>query len=687
MAEGNWQPPAPSRANVPAELRELQAFLIWRVEHDPGSDKALKVPFWSAGGRRYGKQGSPQDRAQLTTFAAAKEAAVRRGFDGVGFAPLPEFGVTALDFDHCIDADGNLPPDVEAITKRTYAERSPSGKGIRAFLKGDLGNRKAMPDSRYGWGFETFSSNAFVTVTGHVLEDTVRLGLENVLAPVDEQLTALCEKRFGPQRRLSPNDDFLDTFEPPSGMSETEIKAYLSDLDPSMGRDGWIKVGMALHHETEGEGFALWDEWSSDGHNYPGTEALERQWSSFSRREPEGRQVTLRTVIKMSNDVRDARGIAPRARDTIAQVAEKAREENPSPDLSCYQSPGSWDGDYPIISGGAFARRPSPEWIIKGFLPRADLGVIYGQSGAGKSFVALSIAMAICRGSPWRGLKVRQGRVLYVAAEGGGDVSQRLRAYAVHHGIDLETVPIGIVHGVPNLLDMEDCSKLVKSILAAGSGDLIILDTFAQVTSGGNENSGEDMGRALRHARKIGDATGSMILLVHHSGKDASRGARGWSGIRAACDVEMEVVRPEDGAVRTLRVSKQRSGRDDLSWGFGFERVRVGLDADGDEESSLVVVERDMPANTQKPMGKNQRLVFDAVKELSDGRPVTVDDVIVLALTRKRSATGPEVVGGRDQAGPNLKRALDDLVNRGDLFSDGERVSLQPLAASDEGKT
>jgi hypothetical protein len=644
--------------DVPNELKDLQAFLIWRVEHDPGSDKPLKVPYWSGGGRRYGKQGSPQDRAQLTTFAAARDAAARRGFNGVGFAPLPELGIVALDFDHCVEEGGKLPPEIEEITRRTYAEYSPSGNGIRAFLKGDLGNRKAMPDSRYEWGMETFSSNAFVTVTGNTLETTNRLGLKDVLAPVDDSLLDLCEKRFGPQRRLSPADDFLDSFEPPSGMSETEIKAYLSDLDASMGRDGWIKVGMALHHETEGEGFALWDEWSSDGHNYPGTEALERQWSSFSRREPEGRQVTVRTLVKMSTQAREAKGEGPRLHDYIAEVAA----ETPIVNTLIYQTPDDWDGAYPIISGAAFAQRPAPEWIIKGVLPVADLGVIYGDSGSGKSFLTMDMALAICRGVPWRGRKVRQGRVLYVAAEGGGGVSQRIKAYGIYNELDLETVPIGIVHGVPNLLDMEDCSKLVKSILAAGSGDLIILDTFAQVTSGGNENSGEDMGRALRHARKIGDATGSMILLVHHSGKDASRGARGWSGIRAASDVELEVIKPEEGDVRILRISKQKDGRDDLSWGFDFHTVIVGMDDDGDEQTSLVVVEKEIPEMATPPVEREERSdQLDTWGKVSADYTALFDpgalEVSIGDLVDGAAKTVPEA-SDRDMRGPALASSL-----------------------------
>jgi hypothetical protein len=196
-------------------------------------------------------------------------------------------------------------------------------------------------------------------------------------------------------------------------------------------------------------------------------------------------------------------------------------------------------------------------------------------------------------------------------------VAGRVKAYAIDKGLSLDGVPLGIMNAVPNFLIEEDITAVVEAMAAAGPTDLVVVDTFAQVTPGANENSGEDMGLALRHARAIRDATGAMVLLVHHSGKDAARGARGWSGIRAAADVEFEVMRPDEGPVRVLRVSKQKDGRDDLSWGFTLEPVVVGLDRDGEEMSSLVVRDATVPV-AQKPTAKRrlgawEQVVMDAI--------------------------------------------------------------------------
>ncbi len=89
----------------PARIRDLTAWVIWRFEER--DKKPDKVPFYAAGSRRRGEQGGSQDVAQLVTFDAAREAAIRRGFDGVGFCTLPRWGICAVDVDRCIR--GRLP--------------------------------------------------------------------------------------------------------------------------------------------------------------------------------------------------------------------------------------------------------------------------------------------------------------------------------------------------------------------------------------------------------------------------------------------------------------------------------------------------------------------------------------------------------------------------------------------------
>ncbi len=657
------------RVEAPTELRELPGWLCWRNEHHPGEAKARKVPYYATGQRRHGKQGGPEDRAKMVTFAAARDAAARLGYDGVGLALMPEFEITALDFDHCVDADGRLPTEVEDIVSRTYAEFSPSGQGVRAFVKGVLGNHKSHKDGVNGYGFEVFSSTGFVTFTGSLLPYTEALGLDDHIAPVDERVIALSQKRFGATSAATTgSDDFLDNFEPPLGLPVADIEALLSDIDPSMGREGWIHVGMALHHELGAEGLAVWDDWSSGGVQYPGSEALRAQWDSFDRRDPNGRRVTLRTVKKMSADARAQRGETPRSFDNINRAAEEARAETEGRehDPSRLASSPDWKGRFHVYSGAEFAQRPPVDWMIKGVLPdQADLIVVYGASGSGKSFCVLDMAMALVRDVPWRERKVKRKRVLYIAAEGGGGVSQRLRAYGLHHGTDLKDLPLGVIHDAPNLMVEEDATALVQSIIDAGGADLIIIDTLAQATPGANENSGEDMGLALKHTRAIRKATGAVIMLVAHTGKDQAKGIRGWSGLNAASDTSIEVFRPEDSGARLLKVTKQKDGRDDLSWGFRLESVLLGLDNDGEEITSLVVLEADVPTPAPKEpknvrkMGAWERAVMDHIQALGAGFTGAPMQELIEGIAAGVPTPEP---GERDLRKQNVMRAIKSLA-------------------------
>ena len=225
-----------ARLRCPGPLRDLPAWVVWRMEpNDNPGGKPRKMPYYANGGRRTGVQGRPEDREALVTFDVARAAASRRGFDGVGFAPLAEFGIVALDFDHCLDAAGNINAEVLTVVESTYAELSPSGNGIRAFFRGQLGNLKAHGEP---FGFETFSSKGFVTVTGDLLPFVEILGTEDEVAPVNENVMALVARRF--RRELELSDSPSNSDSPPLGMTPAQIDQALEVLPYDAPRDVWL---------------------------------------------------------------------------------------------------------------------------------------------------------------------------------------------------------------------------------------------------------------------------------------------------------------------------------------------------------------------------------------------------------------------------------------------------------------
>lgn len=627
---------------APAAIRDLPAWVVWRFEAVPGGGKPRKIPYYANGGKRHGEQGGPKDRANLVTFDAAKTAAARRGYDGVGFAALPEFNICALDFDNCI-TDGKIHPQVEALLVDTYAEFSPSGQGIRLFFKGDLGNGKAIRGADFG--MECFSTRGFVTFTGNTLDITELLGNTDTVAPLPELVLELHAERFA--RKSEPLE--TGTSGEPAGLSIAQIEQCLEALPTDLHYDDWLMVGMAIHCETRGEGFEIWEEWSTHSSKYSNRDYNEERWRSFGK--GNGSQVTGKSLVHLANEHGARLSLnAPASAEEFESLVDDVQE------VDATGEPPRFHFE-PVHT---FSSTQALPWIIKGVLPKAGLGVVYGASGSGKSFAVLDMGMAIARGAEWRGKKVRQGRVAYIAAEGADGFRKRLAAYAKHTGVDLAEVPMTVLNAAPNLLEKQDAVDVAKGIKASGGADLIVIDTFAQTTPGANENAGEDVGKALGYCKRIHEVTGAMVLLIHHSGKDATKGARGWSGLRAAADAEIEVVR--EGDARALRLTKSKDGEDGLEWGFALEVVQVDVDEDLEPITSCVVVEAQMPvvgAGPARRLGPVEKVVNEVIQEFALAQTEGIEVGPVLAKAVKRME--PPADGKRDSRKQRARRALEAL--------------------------
>jgi hypothetical protein len=624
---------------APAAIRDLQAWVIWRFEAVPNGGKPRKVPYYANGGKRHGEQGGPKDTANLVTFDAARAAAVRRGFDGVGFAALEQFGICALDFDNCI-ADGKIHPKVEELLADTYAEFSPSGQGIRAFFKGDLGNGKSIRGEDFG--MEVFSTRGFVTFTGNVLEVTELLGNDDVVAPLPETVRELHAERFSRPSELTTGGNAE-----PAGLTAAQIQQCLDALPTDLHYDDYVMVGMAVHCETQGQGFEVWEEWCQSSPKYTSREYNEERWRSFGR--GNGNLVTGRTLVHLANTHGARINLnTPASPEEFETLVDEQPAEAAKPPRFLFE---------PVHQ---FSSTTALPWIIKGVLPKAGLGVVYGASGSGKSFAVLDMGMAIARGAPWRGRKVKQGRVAYIAAEGADGFRKRLAAYAQANKVDLAGVPMTVLNAAPNLLEKQDAVDVAKGVKASGGADLIIVDTFAQVMPGANENAGEDVGQALGYCRRIHESTGAMVLLIHHSGKDATKGARGWSGLRAAADAEIEVVRGELG--RMLRLSKSKDGEDGLEWGFDLEVVQLGVDEDLDPITSCVVVEAAIPVGgtAERKLGPVEKIVNAVIQEFAQAQTDGIEVGPVVAEAVKRLDAPAD--GKRDTRKQRVRRALETLT-------------------------
>lgn len=460
------------------------------------------------------------------------------------------------------------------------------------------------------------------------------------LPELPEALHRVWLEALGPKPTADSAPPEIAAPEPSADLDE--LRALLQNHDPNATRDEWIRVGAALHHETRGsgEGLALWDEWSRGSDKYKGREDLEKDWRSF--RLDRENAVTAGYL----------RSTATPSLDEFADVTGAADPDDPWAALEAERI-----GRFKPVHVAEVARRPPPEWLIDGVLPEADLAMLYGQPGAGKSYIALDIAFAISTGEKWAGLETRFGSVAWIAAEAAGSLRLRTAAYARQNGMALENADLWIIDSALSLMDQEDADSLCAA-LKDMRPRLVIVDTLAAASGGANENSGEDMNKVLNSCREIHRTTGATVLLIHHSGKDETRGARGWSGIKGAMQTELLAVNHEGR--RFLTVTKQRDGVEGDTWPVNLIPVLV------DEEHEACVVELgpmvSRSSQTVMPKGLKgiQKHVYQTINDLAIivGGGVLADEVYEKSV----KTLPPPPAGQRDRRKLGVQRALSTLI-------------------------
>lgn len=299
----------------------------------------------------------------------------------------------------------------------------------------------------------------------------------------------------------------------------------------------------------------------------------------------------------------------PSARATPAPT-QKAAPRPP-------EAPRKSERRYTLQSADEIAAKPPARFRVKNIFMREGLAAIFGPFSSGKSFVAKGMAFAISDGMVWFGHRVEPCDVLYFVLEGEAGLAQRVKAYRKYCGANTGK-RLRFITAPFSLLYADDVDALIATGKIASIRDgVIIIDTLNAATPGMEENGSADMGLVIAAVKRIREECGGLVILVHHAGKDATKGLRGHSSLGAALDTIIEVTR--DGDRRSWKLIKSKDGVDGIEHPFRLDVVELGTDDDGDPITSCVVVpEMDAKSATRSklPKGGNQRIVYDAIGEL-----------------------------------------------------------------------
>ena len=643
-------------ANIPPELKALRRWAVWKAIWNPEREKYDKVPY--DGNHRGLSTKLVESWGDYDSAAMTLRLNPTR-YHGLGLVLTGLKDVVGIDLDACREGTTIAPWAREIIESMgSYTEISPSGTGLRILAHGST----EMDWNNHDVGIEVYGGHTarFLTITGdtskprpmvqakpEVISDlfaqhgrtqkqnpVIQITMpelihELALPDVTEMDIPEATKEF---LLHGPGEDVLDRSGAlhavgvqlySAGYSDAEVLSIFAASQPVM--------DIALSHRRQDP-----------------DRALAYLWVEHCQK-AKPKATTKEAILEDFDDLSADPEVA--AQTKKSQEAKAQREDR-----------------FKLETAAEFVVRRKSTWLVKGVIPNANLGVFYGGSGSGKSFFVFDLMAAIARGVDWRGHRTTKGRICWVAAEGQEDMRKRVQGYCTHHGIDPKDLDIEFISVAPNFMEIEDARAVVKQIKKRGHFDIVVVDTLAQVMPGGNENSGEDMGKVLGHCKEITRLTGAMVELIHHSGKDESRGARGWSGLRAAADFEFEIIRADED--RVASVTKMKGGADGEEFGFRLMTLKIGEDEDGDDETTCVVQYTDGSRKTvaagKGPSGEHNALVFQTAKDMLDlggGSPLTENELIAGAVSKmERGATDK-----RDMRAQNARRSLKSLIDGGFL--------------------
>jgi len=215
---------------------------------------------------------------------------------------------------------------------------------------------------------------------------------------------------------------------------------------------------------------------------------------------------------------------------------------------------------------------PPEEWVIEPMIATKHSAMVFGPRGCGKTWVSLGIAAAAASGKPLFGRWTvpKPHTVCYIDGEmGWSSVSKR--ASQMLGGIGCtgfdECARLHILadelqtNGIPSILD-ESGQARIDAYLDEIGAELVIVDNLSALAGARDENDAAGLEPVLSWMRRQ-KRKGRATVIVHHAGKDASRGGRGTSRLEDPFELIMSVTKPKgykasDGATMDIKFTKAR---------------------------------------------------------------------------------------------------------------------------------
>jgi len=627
----------PTAPNVPATLQQMFRWSLYRHKYNPRRRKFDKIPL-----APNGPAGANLSTAEIASWVSFDDAyaawasglhgAFASGMCALVTLPIQELAdqesvkAVVFDLDYCRDKDtGVLAPWAVALLQRlnTYAEVSPGGEGVhiifqlRGPVRDDWVWRQTAEDGstpQSGPGIEAYHGKTarHITITGKVLDGygDVR-EIECELLDDIEAAYKTAGVRTKPKHEPLPAElpEPVDVASLDMRESAADFLLYGADDSDSVDRSRLLfaaTLSLALAGVSKDQAFATlcslphvmdmatshWPGSVERQHEYLWRHQVLKAYDKAARISVQPDEFEIEDAVT-SGARADAADGAPSASapGSVTASADDFADISAAGQPEILAKTPQKKPLFDIVPASVFTERRAPtQWIVRGVLPKADVSAMYGASGSGKSFICLSMMLNVALGREWAGCKVQRSKVLYIAAEGAKSFWMRVVAWCMRHEVKVTDLDgwFYVLGDSPNLHgERTDTKRLAESVQerCPQGIDVIVVDTASQVTMGANENSSEDMGGYLHRLRQLGALLGCHVLNIGHSGKDTDKDMRGWSGMWAAMDSVVEVVRTKE--YRSLVVRKLKDGTGEgAEYQFALDNVVLDYDVDDGEISS-----------------------------------------------------------------------------------------------------
>jgi hypothetical protein len=538
-------------AKLPAALQPLCArdqWTIWRLTWRHG--RWTKPPFRCDDPHRFA---SSSDSSTWRSYENAVAAAAEG--DGVTYMMTPKDPFAAIDIDHVREpVTGTIESWAQRFLDRashSYAEVSPSGTGLRIWgtARGKTLHRKFSFD---GSALELFRrTRKPLTVTG------LQLGNNQTLSNIDallDRAVVWAQQRQHKQSKLKPEitagtaaQYSIDEIErivregAPEGANRSDT--FHGVVGHYLGC-GWTVEQIINHLEEFPDGI---------GSKYIAENRLAREVkrsaAAFGATEP--------SATGWSNGFHEK---------GIQEEPQQPAEDLPDPETEGETEPEPEVELPPMHAHGDPDPRPIKAWAIKGLLQAQGHGLLSGQWGTYKSFIALELAGSLMTGQPFLDRLVkRQCGILFLAAEGQHEMRIRLEALVREKCGGMSRAPFRWFEDVPVLLQPDGLALLVAMGKRAAASlqqefglplGLVIIDTIAAsagYAGPGAENDNAINQRLMNVLKLAAMQLDCFVLGVDHFGKDIHSGTRGGSSKESSGDLVLACL----GQQRALRPGGQ----------------------------------------------------------------------------------------------------------------------------------